>query len=131
MNTWHPSPDIFSLPYPFHPVLSIPIVYTHTFKIHFFFMDFPTSLQKFERTPSSRLTMNTFVIYFLYMVLRAEQLLPMDKHSASGWSPVLGAQMCEIPSAEFLVGPHLPQMDAPASFLVSVTDTVPSFFFFF
>lgn len=59
MNTSEPL-CLFSS-YPFCPVLSIPITYTHTFKI-LFFMDFSIFWQKVERTPSFRPTMNRFAI---------------------------------------------------------------------
>lgn len=59
-------------------------------------MDFPTSLQKIARTPSSRLIMSTCVIYFLYMFPGQNYLsLWMIICQAAG-PPSLGTQMCGI-----------------------------------
>lgn len=85
-------------------------------------MDFPTSLQMVARTPSSRLIMNMCVIYFLHM-FPGQNYYSLWMFICQAAGPLsLGTQMRGIPSAELLADFHLPQ--TPASFLVSVTDTV-------
>lgn len=110
-------------------------------------MDFPASLQKIARTPSSRLIMSTCVIYFLYMFPGQNYLsLWMIICQAAG-PPSLGTQMCGIHcrvSGSFSSSPdgHLLPLWAvsltqlcldgdPKCFLVLVLMVRLAFFFFF
>ena len=74
-------------------------------------MDFPTSLQKVARTPSSRLIMNMCVIYFLHM-FPGQNYYSLWMIICQAAGPLfLGTQIQGIPSAEFLADSHLPQTD--------------------
>lgn len=84
----------------FQSVLSILIIYTHTFKILFFSWIFLPPCKRLPELPS-RLIMSTCHLFSVH-VPRAELPLSVDDHLPGSWSPRPWELRCVGSTAEFL-----------------------------